>query len=270
MSIKERASILLDGITLAFQFLTVLPLKREAQWDDIRGKMSVHMYPLTGLFLGALLAIQAYALVEFSPFSTLMIAFWLLFFSVVYSGGLHLDGWMDVSDACLSHRDKERKLEILKDSRVGAFAVLSVIFLLSWRFLLIYEAVNLAGSHVWIFFFLLPFLSRWFIGINLYFGNLARKEGMGFVVKQMTGTSTLLSHMVWITSIFLLIIVFNQSVILSFFLLIVIGLLAIFISHNFYTYHFGGITGDTIGAHVEGSETILWLTVWLLLSFGMV
>lgn len=57
-----------------------------------------------------------------------MLALLLISVWVYLSGGLHLDGVMDVADAAGSNGDVEKKREILKDSRAGSFAVLAVIF----------------------------------------------------------------------------------------------------------------------------------------------
>lgn len=46
---------------------------------------------------------------------------------ILLTGGIHMDGFMDTMDALHSYQDRERKLEILKDSHVGAFACLSLI-----------------------------------------------------------------------------------------------------------------------------------------------
>uniref|UniRef100_UPI0005850CC2 adenosylcobinamide-GDP ribazoletransferase n=1 Tax=Paenibacillus sonchi TaxID=373687 RepID=UPI0005850CC2 len=54
---------------------------------------------------------------------TLILWVWL-------TGGLHLDGWMDCADGLLSYRTRERMLEIMKDSRVGAMGVLACMLLL--------------------------------------------------------------------------------------------------------------------------------------------
>ncbi len=50
---------------------------------------------------------------------------------VTLTGALHMDGLMDTADALFSHRDRERKLEIMKDSRSGAMAVVVAILFLS-------------------------------------------------------------------------------------------------------------------------------------------
>ena len=90
-------------------------------------------------------------------FSPLAVAFVVWLSLIILTGGLHLDGWMDASDAFFSYRDKQRRLEIMKDPRIGAFGVLSVIVLLSARFLFIYEIILQAVEATYFFLFLIPF-----------------------------------------------------------------------------------------------------------------
>ena len=223
------------------------------------------MYPLPGIFLGILCSIQLYFLYYYTSFSPIIIVFWLLFFSVIYSGGLHLDGWMDVSDAILSHRDRERKLEIMKDSRVGAFAVLSVLFLLGWKLLFMYEIFTNEGINMMYYLFLVPFLTRAFIGIMLYYGRAARSEGMVAFLKRFTTKQTVISVLLWIIVVTTILFFLAPDLIYNWFILL--GTMVIFtaICLRFYDKQLGGITGDTIGASVEGSETVLWMMLWLLL-----
>ncbi len=105
----------------------------------------------------------------------------------ILTGFLHLDGFMDVSDALLSRRDKETKLRILKDSTVGAFSVISVVLLLLVEFAGMFTVLNKnLDMRILIF---IPIASR---AINGYFivsqemlgqSSLAKffKEGTGKV-----------------------------------------------------------------------------------------
>lgn len=82
----------------------------------------------------------------------------------ILTGFLHLDGFMDVSDALLSRRDKETKLRILKDSTVGAFSVISVVLLLLVEFAGMFTVLNKnLDMRILIF---IPIASR---AINGYF-----------------------------------------------------------------------------------------------------
>jgi adenosylcobinamide-GDP ribazoletransferase len=250
---------------LAFQLLTTIPIRKEITWDDRRAKASVAFYPLTGLFLGLLLAIQAYLLLSYTPLSTLIVTAWLMTFSIVYSGGLHLDGWADFSDAIFSRQDTERKLEIMKDSRIGAFGVLSLLLLLGWRFILIYELIKQLDVRIVLAFVLIPFLVRFLMGAQLLLGSFARENGMARALMPAKFPSMKKVFVGWF--VFGCVIIFSVDAIwLSLF---VSTLLFLSVWLRFCYQQIGGITGDTIGAGAEGGETWLWLTTLLLHSFVM-
>ncbi|MGO4888238.1 adenosylcobinamide-GDP ribazoletransferase [Anaerobacillus sp. MEB173] len=259
-----------DGFVLSIQFLTVLPLNKEIPWDRERARMSVRTFPLVGIMLGLLLALQAYLLIEYSPFSMLAIAFWLFFFSVIFTGGLHLDGWIDCSDAYFSYRDRERRLEIMKDSRVGAFGVLSVLFLLGWRFLFLYEVLLFSYEYIYLVLVIIPFFSRIVMGVVLIYGKLARNEGMAYAFRKHVSKKDISYYFIYLILLFIgFIFLLQFEVILVALFLLISSVVFYFIYVRFITWAFGGVTGDSLGASVEGGEAVLWLIMWLLLYFVM-
>ena len=85
---------------------------------------------------------------------------------------------MDASDAFFSYRDKQKRLEIMKDPRIGAFGVLSVIVLLSARFLFIYEISLQAVDATFVLIVLIPFLSKSVMGILLLKVRQQKRRGL--------------------------------------------------------------------------------------------
>ncbi|ANB60758.1 adenosylcobinamide-GDP ribazoletransferase [Anoxybacteroides amylolyticum] len=248
------------GLCLALQFLTVFPLGKEVTWEEKTARWSVRMFPVVGLVVGSVQALVYWLFLQTSV-SPLFLALFLLFFSIFLSGGLHADGWMDVSDAFFSYRDKERRLDIMKDSRVGAFAVLSIIFLLSFRFVFFYETI---GHVVPIVFIAIPFFSRSFMSLLLLYGKLAKPTGMAAAFREHVTKSD--ARFI----IFLLSIGIASFVAIRPVETIVLALGAVFSwlsARSFYERQFGGITGDMLGAFVEGTEGWLWFLIWLLRSF---
>ncbi len=261
----NRFKIWIDGMLLAFQLLTTIPITKQVEWDERRARASVAAYPIIGLLLGFLLALQAYVLMEWSPLSTLAITVWLLTFSILYSGGLHLDGWADFHDAVFSRRDRERKLEIMKDPRIGTFGVLALLLLLGWRFLFIFEILQLAGAQVFYAFVLIPFLVRLLLGWQLLLGSFARQDGMAAALKSVKRRSMKVIFIGWSLLAMLVTLLFSPLL----FSLVVTSGIILFLWLSWVRYQIGGITGDTTGAGGEGGETILWGILWLLLLFGM-
>ena len=121
-------SNLITAFFMAWGNFLSLPCPSRNWRDGLRGTM-LAMLPAVGLIIGLLeLALAAVLMWLRVPFA--VGAFLLLFLLHYLSGFMHLDGFMDVTDAVLSRLDLETRQRILKDSRVGAFAVIGVLFLL--------------------------------------------------------------------------------------------------------------------------------------------
>lgn len=103
-------------------FYLPCPLKL---WDSGLRRLQLVFLPIIGLFIGLLWYALFVVLSQFE-IPLYIKALLLAFFPFKISGFIHLDGFMDCSDAILSRRDMEKKQEILKDSHVGAFAVINV------------------------------------------------------------------------------------------------------------------------------------------------
>jgi adenosylcobinamide-GDP ribazoletransferase len=259
---------IIGGLLLSFQLLTTFPIRKTVEWNKHSARWSVRFFPLVGGLLGGLLAVQYWLFVHYTSVSTLFLSLWLLFFPVLFSGGLHLDGWMDCSDAFFSYRDQKRRQEIMSDSRVGAFAVISVIFLLSFRFLFMYE--TMMGGIELAFLLLIPFLSRSFMSLLLIQGRLAKPNGMAAAFREHINAvdGSIIAAVLVMIPLGLIALDIHQVFSIS--LLVISAFICFIWSKSFYKKQFGGITGDTLGAFVEGVETWLWFTIWLLRYFGMV
>ncbi|MBW7649624.1 adenosylcobinamide-GDP ribazoletransferase [Anoxybacillus sp. ST4] len=243
------------GIILAVQFLTVLPLRMQVDWNERTGRIAVLSFPLVGAMIGALLVAQ-HALL-FGHISLLVLSFLLLFSSIFLSGGLHADGWMDCSDAYFSYRDQQRRLEIMSDSRVGAFAVLSLFFLLGFRFIFMFETI----AHFSLFsLFCLPLLSRLGMTLLLLTAPLAKQTGMASSFRQHVDR-----RFVPFVAMYGGVCLFSRETLVLFLALMLFYVIA----KAFVVKQFGGVTGDVLGAFIEGSETFLWFVMWLLHAFAI-
>jgi adenosylcobinamide-GDP ribazoletransferase len=238
----------------------------ELPMDKEHLNKAVQTFPLLGLLQGMIYSFLFYMLIQYTPFSQLAVAFLLWLITILLTGGIHLDGWMDASDAYFSYRDQEKRLEIMKDPRTGAFSVISIIILLSSRFLFIYEIALNIQLYSYILIAAIPFLSKSLMGTLLLTVKSAKKEGLGSFFQAAAKPGELWIYPVYII-VFLLIFI-------KMFLQLAIILLAAASCYLFYRRKvvkwFGGITGDVVGASVEGTELILWMTVWLLHYFVMV
>ena len=117
----------------ALSFLTILPFGRILPSEDKELARSMAFFPLAGLVIGLLLVIGYYLFSFIFPKSlTLWLTLGLL---AILTRGLHLDGFADTMDGMASIGKREKILEVMRDSRIGAFGVISLILLLGAKYL---------------------------------------------------------------------------------------------------------------------------------------
>jgi adenosylcobinamide-GDP ribazoletransferase len=127
----------MKSFLLALQFLTAIPVRIEGDITPRLMGRAMLWFPVVGLMLGACLALADIALRFLFP-STVSAAL-LLGVWVALTGALHLDGWLDCCDGLLASTLPERRLEILRDTHVGAFAVVGAVCLLLLKFTALLE-----------------------------------------------------------------------------------------------------------------------------------
>lgn len=162
----------LADFALAWRLLTIIPLPfLPENFNHPAGRAAAY-YPLVGLILGGLLAGAGQLFFFWFP-STLAAALLLVLWAAL-TGLLHLDGFIDSCDGLLPPRDPARRLEIMKDSRIGAFGAVGVVLLLLLKF---NALAILPASYRLPALLLIPALARWAMTWAMARYPLARKEG---------------------------------------------------------------------------------------------
>jgi adenosylcobinamide-GDP ribazoletransferase len=253
---------LIEMIKIGLSFFTIVPAGKRVEWTERKVAGTLLFLPVLGGVLALLLSGVIKGEELFSP---LVFSLLLLFIPIIITGGLHLDGWMDVSDAYFSHQNREKKLAILSDPNVGAFAVISLLVLLSFRFMAIYELVRVEEVS---FLLLVMILSgaRLSSAFLLMYTKSAKESGLAFYFQ--SGITAPIKRGFWIE----VLLFFGFCAFVSPLLCFVLGgalLLYTFCARIFFQRQFGGITGDSIGATIEGGETCLWIIMWLFQLFVM-
>ncbi len=113
---------LLQSCAVAFGMYSKVPMLH-FEWNKKNMRYAMCFFPLIGAVIGAAQLLWLY-LVQYLHVSTNLRAAVLLVLPVAISGGIHVDGLLDTADALSSWKTKEEKLEILKDSHCGAFAII--------------------------------------------------------------------------------------------------------------------------------------------------
>jgi len=239
-----------SAIIIAFAFFTILPMPK-LEWTGKRMNFVPMMMPLVGLANG-LLAFLLYTLLfpaEVTPFlkSVLM----TLYF-IVFTGGLHLDGLLDTADAYFSRQDKKRKLEIMKGSCLGAFAAITLAFVLLLKTALLFELFS-RGVSFGVFIIFIPVISRLLQAFMLYSFPSAKADGLTKIFGILKKKNTIFIYMMFaIVCVFLYFLSGASALIIP--LIAVIYLMIFYYSSK---RQFGGITGDLLGAFLEISELLM-------------
>ena len=125
-------------------------------WDEKAKDKMLLFLPIVGLEIGAIWAVMAW-LCRLLNLPALITGLILCAYPYIATGFIHLDGYMDVTDAVKSWRDLERRREILKDSHVGSFAVIGIVLLILAQFAVFASAPADANILILIF---IPAVSR--------------------------------------------------------------------------------------------------------------
>ena len=250
---QGKIGAVLASVALAVQFLTRIPLNININVSDQRLGVSVLFYPLVGLLIGSILLLLTHLLPEQSVAinAAIILTTWVLL-----TGGLHLDGLADCSDAWAGGLgDKERSLKIMQDPAAGPIAViiLLLILLLKWSALQSLLFVDPELS----FLLLAPFLGRLSILILMLSTPYVRENGLGSAMQKHLPKST--AKLIVYTSLLL-------CFWLSDFYTVVSALILIAWIRHLAMQRIQGVTGDVYGASVELVETAVLIS--LALTYG--
>jgi adenosylcobinamide-GDP ribazoletransferase len=235
-------------LAIAFNLLTTLPVRAPADWQPGDSGRAAGWYPFVGLVIGALV-VGAYTLLDLY-ISTLVTAAISLLLWVILTGGLHLDGLADCCDGLLHASNPERRLEIMKDSRMGAFGGIGLMLALLLK---ASALASLPADRILPGILLAASLGRWFV-ILAGFQPLARPGGMG--ADYALGLSK--SALLWGGLIPLLLVL-----LLGLPGLVALGItcLAVVLLLHFARSRIRGVTGDVFGLVVETSEILVLVTL---------
>lgn len=227
---------------LALAFLTRLP----APFVDGAGGMgrALPAFPLVGALIGLLLLAGSTVFGAWGPGvgAALLLVLWVLL-----TGGLHLDGLADSADGWAGGPDRERMLTIMRDPRSGAIGVVALVLLLLTKWAVLAESVP------WQVLLLAPVAGRLAAAWLLYTTPYARPEGLGKAFAGDIPTGDLRIAAMLALLLFPVLAGGHGLMVL------LAGVGFFYLYRRFLLRRLGGTTGDTAGALVELTETVVLL-----------
>jgi adenosylcobinamide-GDP ribazoletransferase len=243
-------------LLLAFQFMTRIPLPFDAHATEADFAACSVFYPVTSLVVGGFMLL-VYGLLLFTGLS-LLSAFAAVMSGYLVTGALHLDGFADCCDAFFAKKPKEDTLRILKDSRMGAFGVLGIVFDVGFKTLLIYALCNQKKADMAFVLLSMPVAGKLPLIIAPAIAGYARPEGTG---KSMIGNIKPLYIVVCILlAAGILAAFFGKGAAIAAPVLLLAGILTAERSKK----RIGGITGDVLGAANEIGEMLFLLALLVI------
>ena len=237
---------------IAVQFLTIIPVPyRFRATDEDLGKSMVY-FPLVGLLLGGILYgfNQAVGLIFPDRIANLGCVLTL----VLLTGGLHLDGLADTADAFFSRKNRQRMLDIMRESQIGAMGAMAIVFDLLLKFEILSSLSPQLKKTALI---LMPVIGRWAVIFQAVMLPYARtSQGLGTVFNKHVKTKTVL-----LSTLFTLPAVLWFRRLNGLYTMVLVLMVTLFFI--WYTRRkIGGATGDTMGAAIEIAEvaTIVFIT----------
>lgn len=231
----------------------------QSEWTDENKSYAMCFFPWIGAVIGAVsyvvFLVSRWLEEDIGSSYAMLFTILLILIPVWITGGIHLDGFLDTKDALSSWQTKERRLEILKDSHAGAFAIIScaVYFLL---YIGVYSCLTVRSMELIAYSFV---LSRALSGLSVVTFPQARKKGM--VADFSENASTKVTRVVlcgYVITVSVLLVVRGGSS-----GVVCAGTAAVVFVHYYRMAmkNFGGVTGDLCGYFLQVSELAMAFAV---------
>lgn len=249
---KSSLPPVFESFVIAFSMYSRIPMPF-IEWSERGMKYAFCFFPLIGAVIGACVNGFAWAAAR-AGLGSLAFALLGTAIPLLITGGIHMDGFLDVTDARSSFQSRERKLEILKDPHAGAFAIAGC-----GVYLLLYAAAfselkesafpSIAGIYV---------MTRALSGLSVLCFPKARKDGLAAAFAKGTGSGTPVVKLVLV--LWLLAgagFVFFTSGAVNAVALSAAAAAAFFWYHHMAMHEFGGTTGDLAGYFLQTAELVM-------------
>ena len=243
--------IVLQTMAVAFAMFSALPVP-QFTWNSKNMRYALCAFPLIGGVIGVL-----WSLCGALPLPDMSRAGGFCLIPVLVTGGIHLDGYADTSDALSSYGDREKKLEILKDPRCGAFAVIRLC-----TYFLAYFCVAFCirfSPRVGLCWTLALVLERGLSGLAVAAFPMAKNTGLAHTFATAADRESVQKILIVLS-----VLLAAALIALGGGALVAAALLMLWRYHHVAVKEFGGITGDLAGWFLQKAE--FWMLAALAAS----
>ena len=246
----------LKAIDVAFSMYSKIPMPGFT-WNSDDMKYHLIFFPMVGAVIGLLEWVWLRVCLAAGTIPLLV------------TGGIHIDGFMDTMDAVHSWQDREKKLEILKDPHIGAFAVISLAaygllaFAAMSQILRVAVSRQISSGHAPFFasFCCVFFLSRALSGISVSTFRMAKKDGM-LKTSEQTAAKRIVRRCLLVEAAVCVLFMVRLCPVGGGLMALAVGL--VFVWYRRMSYRtFGGITGDLAGWFVTVAELMAMIAGWI-------
>lgn len=245
-----------NAFKIAFSMYSKIPMPK-TDWNKENMKYAISFFPMVGIVVGAIMMLWGYISTLLNIGDILRSAIFIII-PVIITGGIHIDGFIDCTDALNSYKEVEEKLEILKDSHIGAFALIGCITYFIAYFGIFSEVRGESLILISVGFV----LSRALSGLSIVTFPLAKDSGLLQTFSKGSNKKKVRNTMIiYIIICIIVLLTINP----------LLGLAQIFSTFIVFIYYkkmaikkFGGITGDIAGYFLEMSELFMALSVVIM------
>ncbi len=241
------------NLMMCFSFFTTLPV------INVEFKQANYKYlPLLIFVVGLVIGILSYGLLlllNLLYISLFLKSVILVSFYLIITGGIHFDGLLDSVDGYFSRQTVKRKLEIMHDSNIGAFACIFAIIFIIIKIAIIQELLirNDLNTNI----ILIPIISRILVSLMICTSKYASNHGLA----KLYSTIITKSYRVLIILQLLALTIVISAFKLEMLIVLTVALMFYWGYLKMAYRNFNGITGDLLGGFLEMSELIMFISL---------
>lgn len=241
---------IINSFFIALSMYSRIPVPR-VNWEKENMRYAMCFFPMIGVAIGAVMYLVGWLLDKVAV-GTLFRGVVFTLIPIIITGGIHMDGFMDTMDALGSWGDREKKLEILKDSHAGAFAILGMGCYLVWS-VAVWSELPAEVLRVCSVSFV---LSRALSGFSVVTFPAARNSGLLKMFQDGAQKKVVrITMCLYVAAAVIMMAVMNARAMTG----AVTGVMIAFLYYIVVSRkQFGGVTGDLAGFFLETAELAMF------------